>query len=407
MFFVHAWMARFARCGVAIGAALFAVTAAPGCSGRTAGSGLPPAQTGILHGNLSRDHALGSAPIANHVVQVFSLHGQLVSETRTNDEGWFTFHLPEGKYRVRAELSGIPDTDGGVAESDERVRAGQAGPNVQLVVQSRADWPPDGSAAAHGTLAEATATRTPGPTPSPMPTRKPVDLPAGHGEVWGEVGFHHSAIDYSSVPSHPVLALSTGKVIAKTRTDAEGRFSFVLAAGQYVLSTSFADVGRNLQPQESRVDVAVGAGSRIGRVRLTASDGTRCLPGGTRIATPRGPVPVSELGLGDAILDVHGRERRVLLRQRVSAPAAARAVRLVLVDGRVVTASGLHPLADGRPFATIRAGDTVDGARIVRVESVPLGEDATWDIGTGTPYLADGVPLGSTLEWPADQEKVR
>jgi len=65
-----------------------------------------------------------------------------------------------------------------------------------------------------------------------------------------------------------------------------------------------------------------------------------------------------------------------------------------------VTASAGHPTADGRKVGELRAGDRLDGARVVAAMMVHLDDGATYDLlpsgPTGT-YWADGVLLGSTL----------
>lgn len=75
-------------------------------------------------------------------------------------------------------------------------------------------------------------------------------------------------------------------------------------------------------------------------------------------------------------------------------------IHLVLADGRSVTASPGHPLADGRLLGDLRPGDVVDGSQVARADLVPYAGEATFDIvvsgATGT-YFIDGIALGSTL----------
>ncbi len=59
-----------------------------------------------------------------------------------------------------------------------------------------------------------------------------------------------------------------------------------------------------------------------------------------------------------------------------------------------------HPTADGRTFADLRAGGTLDGLRIMRVDLVPYGHARTYDILPGSEtgsYFAAGARIGSTL----------
>jgi hypothetical protein len=129
-----------------------------------------------------------------------------------------------------------------------------------------------------------------------------------------------------------------------------------------------------------------------------------CLARGTRIDTPHGPVPVQDLRLGAPIwtLDADGRRvaGTVIALGSTTAPGTHRVIRLVLADGRTVTASPGHPLADGRTFGSLSIGELVDGSAVASLESLPYAGGETFDLvasgSTGT-YLSDGIPLGTTL----------
>jgi len=129
-----------------------------------------------------------------------------------------------------------------------------------------------------------------------------------------------------------------------------------------------------------------------------------CLARGTRISTPDGEAAVEELRIGDLIwtLDASGRRiaARLVAAGSAQVPTTHRVVRLVLADGRSVSASPGHPLADGRLAGEIHAGDLVDGSRVVSAELVRYGGTHTFDILPAGPtgvYWANGVRLGSTL----------
>jgi len=129
-----------------------------------------------------------------------------------------------------------------------------------------------------------------------------------------------------------------------------------------------------------------------------------CLSIGTRIDTPAGPIPVERLRLGDPVwtLDAAGRRiaATVIALGSTPAPAGHQVVRLVLDDGRTVTASPGHPLADGRRLGELRTGDIVDGSLVVTAELIPYTGSETFDLVTSGPtglYLAGGIPLDSTI----------
>jgi len=130
-----------------------------------------------------------------------------------------------------------------------------------------------------------------------------------------------------------------------------------------------------------------------------------CLARGTLIETPSGGVAVEVVQIGDTVwtLDADGRRiaGTVLALGSTPAPVNHQVVHLTLADGRSVTASPGHPLADGRQLGQLRAGDVVDGSVVVSADFVRYDGARTFDLvvsgPTGT-YLVDGIPLGSTLQ---------
>jgi hypothetical protein len=128
-----------------------------------------------------------------------------------------------------------------------------------------------------------------------------------------------------------------------------------------------------------------------------------CLSADDRIATPIGPVAVSQLHPGMIVwtLDaVGGRVAAPVLRVRhLAAPPGYRMLRLTLSDGRVVDASAGHPTVTGRRIGDLKTGDLLDGSRLRTVEQKPYTGD-TWDLLPAGPtgaYWANDVLLGSTL----------
>jgi hypothetical protein len=152
-----------------------------------------------------------------------------------------------------------------------------------------------------------------------------------------------------------------------------------------------------------------GTVDAAGKVTITSTQPASincpiCLAAATLIDTPRGSVRVTDLHLGDPVWTAGTDGRR--LPARVAAlgstpfPEGHDAVRVVLADGRTVTASAGHPTAGGRALGSLRPGDPLDGSPVVTVTAVRLNDRATYDLLPSGPtgqYWADGVLLGSTL----------
>jgi len=129
-----------------------------------------------------------------------------------------------------------------------------------------------------------------------------------------------------------------------------------------------------------------------------------CLARGTLIDTPAGAIPVEALRLGDPVwtLDLDGNRvaGTVIALGSTTAPADHHVIRLTLADGRSVTASPGHPLADGRTFGELVVGELVDGSPVAALELLPYSGGQTFDLVASGPtrtYLSSGIPLGSTL----------
>jgi hypothetical protein len=130
-----------------------------------------------------------------------------------------------------------------------------------------------------------------------------------------------------------------------------------------------------------------------------------CLDRLTTIDTPAGPIAVDRLRLGDTVwtLDANGRRvaGTVIALGSTPAPAGHQVVRINLADGRSVTASPGHPLADGRTLADLVLGVVVDGAAVIGLERLAYEGGETFDLvvsGETGVYLAGGIPLASTID---------
>ena len=129
-----------------------------------------------------------------------------------------------------------------------------------------------------------------------------------------------------------------------------------------------------------------------------------CLAGNTRIQTPNGDIQVRDLLSGKEVwtTDLSGARVAATIEKVASSPVPEghEMIHLVLDDGRTLTASPRHPLADGRILEELATGKIVDGARVVSAKRVTYEESHTYDIlpdgGTGL-YWADEILIGSTL----------
>lgn len=129
-----------------------------------------------------------------------------------------------------------------------------------------------------------------------------------------------------------------------------------------------------------------------------------CLAAGTLIDTPRGPVAVENIRVGDPVWTLNGPGARVsatiLRTSRVFVPASHQVIHVILSDGRELWASPGHPTADARALGDLKVNDLLDGARVMKVERLPYTGTATYDLlpsGDTGFYWANGILLGSTL----------
>jgi hypothetical protein len=129
-----------------------------------------------------------------------------------------------------------------------------------------------------------------------------------------------------------------------------------------------------------------------------------CLAKGTLIDTPRGPIPVENLRIGDPVWTMDGAGERVaatiLRTSHIPVPATHHVVHVTLSDGRELWASPGHPTIDGKSLGDLAVNDLLDGGRVINVERLGYTETATYDLlpsGDTGYYWANGILIGSTL----------
>ena len=131
-----------------------------------------------------------------------------------------------------------------------------------------------------------------------------------------------------------------------------------------------------------------------------------CLTAGTLIDTPRGPVSVEKLRVGDPVWTMNESGERVsgniLRTSRVRVPASHQVIHVILSDGRELWASPGHPTADGKMLGNLKVNDFLDGARVINIGRVHYTGNATYDLlpsGNKGFYWANGILMGSTLSY--------
>jgi len=169
----------------------------------------------------------------------------------------------------------------------------------------------------------------------------------------------------------------------------------------------FVYVARKTDTSFERVE---GRVSQRGQVTVIAHSPTPrppcpiCLARGTRIATPSGEMPVEALHAGDLVWTVGADGARVaaplIAVGMTPVPATHEVVHLMLSDGREVSVSPGHPTGDDRRVGALRAGDLLDGSRVLSVDRVRYDSGFTFDVLPAGPtglYWANGVLFASTL----------
>lgn len=129
-----------------------------------------------------------------------------------------------------------------------------------------------------------------------------------------------------------------------------------------------------------------------------------CLAASTLIATPNGPVRVTEVRVGMVVWTRAADGSRVAAPVvevgSMDAPAAHMMVHLQLADGRGLLVSPGHRTADGRSVGSLKVGDELDGSTVITWELVPYAGGKTYDLlpaGATGHYWANGILLASTL----------
>lgn len=123
-----------------------------------------------------------------------------------------------------------------------------------------------------------------------------------------------------------------------------------------------------------------------------------CLPAGTRIDTPSGPVPVEELRTGDRVIGYYGSVTTVRqIHQYQEDPSRVRHLTVTFTNGSRISLSPRHRIG-GVPAGRLGTGDRVGDHTVDRVH--PLGNvSRSFDLLTNDPgYRIGGIPVNSMIE---------
>ncbi len=283
----------------------------------------------------------------------------------------------------------------------------------------------------------------PSPTPGPTPTPGPSGAPPTVAELKYAIVDRFGALWYCDPDFYPIQREDEQKLaierFGEVQADAEAFAAILTHLELNVAGDGFTDaqklaiyrewkilnavaldpIGNDRYRFDYLAQPAAGAAEGTRTAGTIATDGTItieqqapsgepmcpiCLARGTLIETPDGPISVERLRIGDPIwtLDADGRRVRgtVVAIGSTVAPTNHEVVRIVLADGRTITASPGHPLVDGRQLGDLRAGDVVSGSTVSTIDRFAYRGGETFDVlasGSTGAYLVDGIALGSTL----------
>jgi len=138
----------------------------------------------------------------------------------------------------------------------------------------------------------------------------------------------------------------------------------------------------------------IGTALGLGMVKLQFG----CLPQGTKIDTPDGPVRIENLKTGDTVIGFSGSRVRISqIHQYQEDPATSRYLTVHFSNNSSVCTSLKHRI-DGIPAKDLKVGDSCASQVITRIEN-RKGVSRSFDLLTGdTGYRIGGIPVNSMIE---------
>jgi hypothetical protein len=123
-----------------------------------------------------------------------------------------------------------------------------------------------------------------------------------------------------------------------------------------------------------------------------------CLPEGSLIDTPSGPVKIEDLKSGDTVTGFSGEPVCISqIHQYQENPATSRYLTVHFANGSVVSASPRHRI-DSIRAVDLKAGDPCGSQTVSRVDEL-RGVSRSFDLLTGDAgYRIAGIPVNSMIE---------
>lgn len=124
-----------------------------------------------------------------------------------------------------------------------------------------------------------------------------------------------------------------------------------------------------------------------------------CIPEGTSIDTPHGPIRIEQLKTGDAVIGFDGQPTAITqIHQYRENPNSSHYLTIHFSNGSIVSASPRHRI-DGIPAENLRIGDTSGSQTVTQIQSkyhVSRSFDLLTEKDTG--YRISGIPVNSMIE---------
>jgi len=138
----------------------------------------------------------------------------------------------------------------------------------------------------------------------------------------------------------------------------------------------------------------IGAAVGVGLVKLQFG----CIPEGSRIDTPNGPVAIEDLKTGDHVTGFNGSPVRISqIHEYAEDPELSRYLTIHFANGAAVSTSSRHRI-DGVSASMLQTGDACGGTTVVRI-AAHEGVARSFDLLTSdTGYRISGIPVNSMIE---------